>query len=147
MTSKKKLTEKQKLFCKNYLKEYNATKSAISAGYSKKTAYSIGNELLKKPEIAEYLQKQTEKRAEKVDLSVEMILSDLIELKNRCMQKTEVLDREGNPTGEWKFDATAANKSLELLGKHLAMWTEKIEAKVEVNTFAQIALKAAEAEK
>jgi phage terminase small subunit len=46
------LNERQKKFVSEYLKSFNATKAAIAAGYSKRTAYSIGQENLKKPEIA-----------------------------------------------------------------------------------------------
>lgn len=49
------LTYKQKKFCEYYIVSHNATESAIKAGYSEKTAYSIGNENLKKPEIKKYL--------------------------------------------------------------------------------------------
>jgi len=45
------LTPKQRLFVAEYLKDFNATQAAMRAGYSKKTAYSIGQENLKKPEI------------------------------------------------------------------------------------------------
>lgn len=47
----KQLTDKQYLFCEEYLKDLNATQAAIRAGYSEKTAYSIGWENLRKPEI------------------------------------------------------------------------------------------------
>lgn len=49
------LKDRKKKFCEEYLIDFNATNAAIRAGYSKKTAYSIGSENLKKPEIAEYL--------------------------------------------------------------------------------------------
>ena len=52
------MTEKQKRFCEEYLIDLNATQAALRAGYSEKTAYSIGNENLKKPEIQEYIQKR-----------------------------------------------------------------------------------------
>ena len=55
------MTEKQKLFCEEYLIDLNATQAALRAGYSEKTAYSIGNENLKKPEIQKYLAELTEK--------------------------------------------------------------------------------------
>lgn len=51
------LTLKQKIFCDEYLIELNATKAAIKAGYSEKTAYSIGSENLSKPEVSAYLKK------------------------------------------------------------------------------------------
>ena len=53
--NKNKLTPKQKAFADYYIQTGNATESAIKAGYSKKTAYSIGNENLKKPEIMKYI--------------------------------------------------------------------------------------------
>jgi phage terminase small subunit len=46
-----KLTPKEERFCYEYVLSLNATKAAILAGYSKKTAYSIGGRLLKKVEI------------------------------------------------------------------------------------------------
>lgn len=49
---KKQLTAKQQLFVKEYLVDKNATRAAIAAGYSKATAGAMGNENLKKPEIA-----------------------------------------------------------------------------------------------
>lgn len=45
------LSKKQQAFINEYLKSWNATGAAIAAGYSSKTAYSIGSENLKKPEI------------------------------------------------------------------------------------------------
>lgn len=51
-----KLTLKQKRFADEYIISGNATEAAIKAGYSKKTAYSIGDENLKKPEIKNYIE-------------------------------------------------------------------------------------------
>lgn len=49
------LTEKQKIFCREYIYDWNATRAAIVAGYSEKTAAVIGCENLIKPNIQEYL--------------------------------------------------------------------------------------------
>lgn len=60
-----KLTERQRRFVEAFIETGNATKAALMAGYSKKTAYSIGNENLKKPEINNALHrrmKEIEKR-------------------------------------------------------------------------------------
>ena len=46
------MTPKQEIFVREYAIDLNATQAAIRAGYSEKTAYSIGQENLKKPEIA-----------------------------------------------------------------------------------------------
>lgn len=50
-----KLTDKQELFCVEYVKDLNATQAAIRAGYSEHTAYSIGWENLRKPEIRQHI--------------------------------------------------------------------------------------------
>jgi phage terminase small subunit len=47
-----KLTEKQRLFCLYYVKNYNATLSAMKAGYSSDSAHAIGSENLRKPAVA-----------------------------------------------------------------------------------------------
>lgn len=60
------LTEKQKIFCREYILDWNATRAAKVAGYSESTAYSIGSENLSKPEIQSYIteiQKDLEKIA------------------------------------------------------------------------------------
>lgn len=46
-----KLTEKQDRFCHEYIVDFNATKAALKAGYSKKTAVFTGAENLRKPNI------------------------------------------------------------------------------------------------
>lgn len=50
-----KLTDKQKRFCEEYLKDFNGTQAAIRAGYSEATSQQIGSENLSKPVIKEYL--------------------------------------------------------------------------------------------
>lgn len=46
------MTNRQRVFIEEYLRCWNATEAALRAGYSERTAYSIGQENLKKPEIA-----------------------------------------------------------------------------------------------
>ena len=54
------LTRKQQLFVDEYLKDFNATRAAIAAGYSEKTAANIGWENLRKPQIAEIIDQRVE---------------------------------------------------------------------------------------
>ena len=56
------MTDKQELFIKEYLIDMNATAAAKRAGYSEKTAYSIGQENLNKPEIKQAIQEELENR-------------------------------------------------------------------------------------
>ena len=71
-----KLTDKQKLFCKEYIVDLNATRAAKDAGYSKKTANSVGPENLVKPCIQEYIAKLQEKRSDKVEITADDVLRE-----------------------------------------------------------------------
>lgn len=110
-TEKTKLTPKQRKFCDEYLVDRNATQAAIRAGYSAKTAYAIGKENLHKPLIRENINSRIEKQSEKTQITVETILRRLDNLA-RTAEKTS--------------DQLKAN---ELLGKHLQMFSERLDVK------------------
>lgn len=71
------MTGKESKFVKEFLKDNNATQAAIRAGYSEKTAYSIGSENLKKPEIEAAIQAERQKHAQKAEVTVEMLIAEL----------------------------------------------------------------------
>lgn len=71
------LTDKQKLFVDEYLKDLNATQAAIRAGYSKKTARSQGQRMLTNVDIIEALQKAMKKREERNEITQDMIIQEL----------------------------------------------------------------------
>jgi len=121
-----KLTAKQQSFCEEYMIDLNATQAAIRAGYSLKTAKEIGCENLTKPNISECIQDLFNERSEKVEISAEYVIKSIKSVAERCMQAEQVME-QGKPTGEYKFDAAGANKSLELLGRHLKLFTDKVE--------------------
>lgn len=74
---KRKLTHKAAAFCREYVKNgYNATRAAIVAGYSKKTAGSIGHEILKKPEIQERIEHHKNHLEELLNISKSRVLSE-----------------------------------------------------------------------
>lgn len=74
-----KLTIKQETFCIEYCKLRNATKSALKAGYSAATAYSIGQENLKKPEIIERIAEIRAEYLEQSKIEGQDIVNALIE--------------------------------------------------------------------
>lgn len=146
---KKQFTEKEKMFIKEFLIDLNATQAAIRAGYSKKTAYSIGWENLRKPEIQEALREALRKRSEKTELTAEYVIDHLMELVARCMQKKPVmewdyenrelvqkLDEKGE--GVWEFDSVGANKALRNLGEHLGMFKKILAGDPEQPLFGPI---------
>lgn len=117
----KELTTRQQRFCLEYLIDCNATKAAIRAGYSEKTARSIGQENLTKPDIQAEIQRLKKPIEEKLQISAEWVLKGWKEIFERCMTSIPVLDSKGNPTGEYRFDSSGANRALELIAKYIKM--------------------------
>ena len=74
------LTEKQRLFCVYYIKSFNATKSAIKAGYSRKTAEQIGYQLLQKASVKSEIQKLKQNKLNRVMLSEDDIFQKYIDI-------------------------------------------------------------------
>jgi phage terminase small subunit len=72
-----KLTPKQARFVQEYLIDLNAAQAAIRAGYSVKTARVIGHENLRKPEIAAAIAEAQNKRAERAELTADMVVDEL----------------------------------------------------------------------
>lgn len=81
-----KLTDKQKAFIKEYPIDHNATQAAIRAGYSKDTAGFIGYENLKKPYIAQAIEKQQEKHAERCNVTVDSLTNELEQARVLAMR-------------------------------------------------------------
>ena len=70
------LNDRQERFCYEYVLHLNATKAAINAGYSEKTAYSIGSENLKKPEIQERIRQMQDNLSETAGLSALRVIKE-----------------------------------------------------------------------
>ena len=131
-----KLTDKQAAFVREYLVDLNATQAAIRAGYSERTASRIGPQLLGKTWVREAIEKAQAKRARRVEVTQDYVLSNLVEVVERTMQRAPVLDRKGEQVTDeegravWTFDAKGANRALELRGKPLGIFTDKVKAEV-----------------
>lgn len=131
-----KLTDKQQRFVSEYLIDLNATQAAIRAGYAKKTAGSIGQENLKKPEIQKAISEAMLKQQERTELTADEVIADLREVRNICLGRkkvkiVEVAKFEGMiNTSEIEvkmIDPAGANRALELLGKHIGMFSDKVD--------------------
>jgi phage terminase small subunit len=118
------LTSQQKQFADEYLVDLNATQAAIRAHYSPQSARSQASQLLDNEEIQKYISERQQKVSDKLNYSLERVLSNFATVFDRCMQGEPVLDFDGNPTGEWKFDAGNANRANENIGKHLGFFKE-----------------------
>ena len=126
------MTDKQKRFCDEYLVDYNATQAAVRAGYSAKTAYSIGTENLKKPELKNYIdQRNEELRSERTADAAEVMeyLTSVVRGESRAA--VVVVEGSGDGCSEAKIiekppDEKERLKAAELLGKRFGLFTEKL---------------------
>lgn len=127
------MTEKQKRFCEEYLIDTNATKAAERAGYSKKTAYSIGIENLRKPEIKAYLDEQLAKMHDERTADAKEVMEYLTSVM-RGESEAEIVVVEGIGDGASEArrfmkapDEKERLKAAELLGKRYGLFRDKMD--------------------
>ena len=153
---KQKLTLKQKMFCKEYIIDFNATQASIRAGYSVKTAQMIGSENLSKPMIQKRVAKLLKKRRKKYNLTAERVAEelgklafadskDLYDENGRLLEPHELPDEVSATIASHKsssysvggkdsddvktvdeYKRYSKEKALELLGRHFGMFSDKL---------------------
>lgn len=143
------LTDKQEMFCREYLIDLNATQAAIRAGYSEKTANRTASENLSKPDIQSRIAELKAQRNDLVGINATYVLNRLVEIDQ--MDVLDILNDDGSlkkislwpkawrtsltgleiSTTIQNFDEETAEtilkkvkwpdkvKNLELLGKHI----------------------------
>jgi len=129
------LTPKQQRFISEYLVDLNATQAAIRAGYAKKSADVEGSRLLVNAKVSAAIAAAQAKRSKRTEIDADYVLASIVDTMERCKQAEPVKYQNGDqvyvdtPDGEvapaYKFDAGAVLRGAELLGKHLAMFTDK----------------------
>ena len=123
------LTLKQQRFADEYIISGNATQAAMLAGYSKKTARSIGQENLTKPDIKKYIDERLEELESSKIAKQDEVLQYLTSIM-RGLETEQTLRGMGEgmqAIDDIEVSAKDRIKAAELLGKRYAMWTEKQE--------------------
>ena len=119
------MTPIQQKFCDQYLILNNATKAAIAAGYSPKTARQKACTLLCKEEIETYIEERRKKISEQALVDAAWVQKRFKDISDRCMTVEPVMewvDGELVESGEYKFDSSGANKATEQLGKIIGVY-------------------------
>jgi phage terminase small subunit len=122
------LTAKQATFVREYLVDKNATQAAVRSGYSPKTAESQGSRLLRNAKVAEAVAAGVDKQAERTGITADRVLEELAKIAFVSLTPRDEDDED-------EEDANLALlvrvpdklKALELLGKHLRLFADKVE--------------------
>ena len=131
------LTTKQKRFCQEYLIDLNATQAAIRAGYSEKSAYSVGQRMLKNVEVKKYIVEQVERlKNEKISSAQEVLEYLTSVMRGEQKEQVPLMYYDKQILEEKSASIKDRLKAAELLGKRYALFTEKLE--VEGTTAVQI---------
>lgn len=151
------MTPKQTLFVQEYLVDANATQAAIRAGYSARTARSIGEENLTKPDIAAAIDKAMLERAARTGITAERVVQELANLAFfdpadlytadgtlkpitdipsaarsaiAGLDVTELRDSDGQPVGRAvKLRLVDRLGALDKLMRHLGLYEDKVTLK------------------
>lgn len=117
-----KLTKKERIFADEYVKTTNGTQSAITAGYSEKTARSKGSQLLTKINVRQYIDAIMNERSKDTIATADEVLEYL----------TRVV--RGEEKDAFGLDVSVADKTkaAELLGKRHMLFTDKVKLSAEV---------------
>lgn len=139
------LTNKQEMFCREYLTDLNATQAAIRAGYRPKGAHVTASRLMAKPVVRKHIEKLKTERAERTQITSDYVLKRLVEIDKldirdilldngdikqisewsegwrRSIQSVEVVAKKegGETVFVKKVKIPDKIKNLELLGKHI----------------------------
>jgi len=147
----RKLTPKRARFVGEYLVDLNATQAAIRAGYSARTAYSQGQRLLKDVDVAAALDRARTARAERTEITQDMVLRELARIgfgdqravmtwgpdgvklrdsdeltDDESALVAEVAETRTKDGGSLRLKTNSKLGALELLGRHLGMFTDRL---------------------
>lgn len=154
-----RLTVKQKRFIEEYLIDLNATQAAIRAGYSPHTAKEIGYENLNKPHIRARVDKAIAERSKRTGINADRVLIELAriglinpgklinfdkatvredaaddDLAAVQSVKVKTIPTEDGDIVEREVRLYDKNRALELLGKHLGMFKDRVEVSGSLDT-------------
>jgi phage terminase small subunit len=145
------VTDKQKRFCEEYLVDLNATQAAIRAGYSPKSASVTGAKLLTNAKVRARIDAAMAEQSKRTGVNADRVIRELARIA--FVNPTDVIDTEKMTVlPDATKDDTAAiasvkvklgdsvereirfhdkNKALELLGRHLGMFNDKLNVTAE----------------
>lgn len=150
------LTDRQQRFCNEYLIDLNATQAAIRSGYSAKTAEQQGSRLLSNVKVQQEISKHMAVRSKRTGVNQDRIvqelakmafvkMTDIVDSYGRiktdatendlaCIESVKYKESESDAGSSVEREIKIASKlkALELLGKHLGMWNDRLDVSVNI---------------
>ncbi len=125
------LTPRQELFCREYIIDYNGKQAAARAGYSEKSAETQAARLLRNDKVLSRVRELQAEQVKRLSISADWVILKLKETLDQCMAAVPVMvwDPELKckvESGDYVFDSKGAERALELIGKHIGMFTDKL---------------------
>lgn len=136
----KKLTEKQKIFCNEYLVDLNATRSYKKAYPNVKkdeVAAVNGNRLLRNANVKAYIEQQLKKIEDESIADATEVMKYLTSvMRNELKEEVVVVEGEGEGCSSARIvkkdmSAKDRNKAAELLGKRYRLFIDKVEQNID----------------
>lgn len=155
---KAKLNKRQEAFCREFVKDFNATQAYIRAGYKRKNAKQPASELLTNLDIQAEIKRLTDNAIKRNDISVDRILQEMKRLAFSDIRKAVKWDEQGNvgfvASDQLDDDAAASitsvkvdkqgsvtlriaqkEKALEMLGRYAGLFDGEKEESEEPKTY------------
>lgn len=151
---KKQLSEQRQRFVDEYLIDLNGTQAAIRAGYSSKTAQEQASRLLSNVMVQQAISVAMAERSKRTGVNQDRVVLELAKIA--FVKMTDIVDSQGrikdnateddlsciesvkyksseSDTGssiEREVKIASKLKALEMLGKHLGMWNDKLDVNI-----------------
>ena len=126
-------------FCQEYVIDYNGTRAAIRAGYSEKNAATQSGRMLRKAEVLARVRELQGEQVARLSVTQDYVVLQLLDTYAKCSKPVPVMQYDPDAggmveSGEYQFDSKGALRALELIGKHLGMYNDKLQVTAQVNT-------------
>lgn len=133
------LKRQQELFCQEYIVDYNGTQAAIRAGYKETSARKQASRLLTNEDILARVHELQKEQLNRLAVSQDYVVLQLLETYKCCREPSPVMQYDPSTggmveTGMYQFDSKGALRALELMGKHLGMFSDKVHLSGGLNT-------------
>lgn len=139
VTTVPSITPKQERFCQEYIIDYNGAQAAIRAGYAENSARKTASRMLTNADILARVRELQREQTARLALTQDYVLQQLVDTYRCCREPEPVMVYDADAgsmveSGKYQFDSKGALRALELIGKHLGMYQDKLKLDAKLNT-------------